>query len=86
MLLIRAPFAEGVTFPDARLTLFGHADLFDVTPTVERPAAKFALPVSFGDFAELKPADYVVHVDHGIGQFEDFARSNRGDTAASSCC
>ncbi len=33
MLLIRAPFAEGVTFPEAKLTLFGHADLFDVTPT-----------------------------------------------------
>ena len=24
----------------------------------------------FADFAELKPGDYVVHVDHGIGQFE----------------
>ena len=24
----------------------------------------------FSDFSELKPGDYVVHVDHGIGQFE----------------
>src|SRR5437016_7073523 len=70
MLLIRAPFAEGVTFPDARLTLFGHADLFDVTPTVERPSRKIRTSGFFGDFAELKPGDYVVHVDHGIGQFE----------------
>jgi len=47
MLLIRAPFPEGVTFPDARLTLFGHADLFDVThPPSSVPAARFALPVS----------------------------------------
>src|SRR5205807_4174587 len=70
MLLIRAPFAEGVTFPSARLTLFGHADLFDVTPTVERPSRKVRTSGFFGDFAELKPGDYVVHVDHGIGQFE----------------
>ncbi|HYL85338.1 MAG TPA: transcription-repair coupling factor [Candidatus Angelobacter sp.] len=70
MLLIRAPFSEGVTFPEANLTLYGHADLFDVTPTVERPSRKIRTSGFFSDFAELKPGDYVVHVDHGIGQFE----------------
>ena len=70
LLLIRAPFAEGVSFPDANLTLFGHADLFDVTPTVERPSRKIRTSGFFSDFADLKPGDYVVHVDHGIGQFE----------------
>jgi transcription-repair coupling factor (superfamily II helicase) len=70
LLLIRAPFAEGVTFPEARLTVFGHADLFDVTPTVERPSHKIRTSGFFTDFAELKPGDFIVHVDHGIGQFE----------------
>ncbi|HVH58731.1 MAG TPA: transcription-repair coupling factor, partial [Candidatus Sulfotelmatobacter sp.] len=70
MLLIRAPFAEGVTFPEANLTIYGHADLFDVTPTVERPSQKIRTSGFFSDFAELKPGDFVVHVDHGIGQFE----------------
>jgi len=70
MLLIRSPFAEGVTFPDANLTIFGHADLFDVTPTFERPSHKIRTSGFFSDFAELKPGDFVVHVDHGIGQFE----------------
>jgi transcription-repair coupling factor (superfamily II helicase) len=70
LLLIRAPFAEGVSFPDAKLTIFGHADLFDVTPTVERPSRKIRTAGFFTDFADLKPGDYVVHVDHGIGQFE----------------
>jgi transcription-repair coupling factor (superfamily II helicase) len=70
MLLIRAPFPEGVTFPDANLTIYGHADLFDVTPTVERPSRKIRTSGFFSDFAELKAGDYVVHVDHGIGQFE----------------
>src|SRR5271168_2478989 len=70
MLLIRAPFPEGVTFPGAKLTLLGHADLFDVTPTVERASRKIRTSGFFSDFAELKPGDFVVHVDHGIGQFE----------------
>jgi transcription-repair coupling factor (superfamily II helicase) len=70
LLLIRAPFAEGVTFPQAQLTVFGHADLFDVAPTVERPSHKIRTSGFFTDFAELKPGDFIVHVDHGIGQFE----------------
>jgi transcription-repair coupling factor (superfamily II helicase) len=70
LLLIRAPFSEGVTFPEARVTLFGNADLFDVTPTVERPSRKIRTSGFFSDFAELKPGDFIVHVDHGIGQFE----------------
>jgi transcription-repair coupling factor (superfamily II helicase) len=70
LLLIRAPFPEGVTFPDANLTIYGHTDLFDVTPTVERPSHKIRTSGFFSDFAELKPGDFVVHVDHGIGQFE----------------
>jgi transcription-repair coupling factor (superfamily II helicase) len=70
LLLIRGPFAEGVALPDAKLTLFGHADLFDVTPTIERPSRKIRTSGFFSDFAELKPGDFIVHVDHGIGQFE----------------
>lgn len=70
LVLIRAPFGEGVAFPDAKLTLFGNADLFDVAPAVERPSRKIRTSGFFSDFAELKPGDFVVHVDHGIGQFE----------------
>jgi len=70
LVLVRAPFAQGVSFPDAKLTLYGNADLFDVAPAVERPSRKIRTSSFFADFAELKPGDYVVHVDHGIGQFE----------------
>jgi transcription-repair coupling factor (superfamily II helicase) len=70
LLLMRAPFAAGVAFPEVHLTLFGNADLFDVTPAVERPSRKIRTSGFFADFAELKPGDFVVHVDHGIGQFE----------------
>jgi len=70
LLLMRAPFAAGVAFPEVNLTLFGNADLFDVTPAVERSGRKIRTSGFFADFAELKPGDFVVHVDHGIGQFE----------------
>src|SRR5258708_12702995 len=59
MLLIRAPFSEGVTFPDVRLTLFGHADLFDATPTLDPPTRKIPTSGFFAAFAEFNPADYL---------------------------
>ena len=70
LLLVRAPFESGVAFPEVKLTLYGNADLFDVRPAVERPSRKIRTSGFFADFAELKPGDFVVHVDHGIGQFE----------------
>jgi transcription-repair coupling factor (superfamily II helicase) len=70
LLLLRAPFSDGVVFPEAKLTLFGNADLFEVAPSIERPSRKIRTSSFFSDFAELKPGDFVVHVDHGIGQFE----------------
>src|SRR5271166_2512673 len=70
LLLIRAPFADGVAFPESKLTLFGNADLFEVTPSLDRPSRKIRTSGFFSDFAQLKPGDFVVHVDHGIGQFE----------------
>ena len=70
LLLMRAPFAAGVSFPEVNLTIYGNGDLFDVAPAVERPSRKIRTSGFFADFAELKPGDFVVHVDHGIGQFE----------------
>src|SRR5437764_10171820 len=70
LVLLRAPFGEGTAFPDAKVTIFGNADLFDVAPSVDRPSRKIRTSGFFSDFADLKPSDFVVHVDHGIGQFE----------------
>src|SRR5712671_6649801 len=70
LLLMRSPFPEGVAFPEAKVTLYGNADLFEVAPALERPGRKIRTSSFFSDFAELKPGDFVVHIDHGIGQFE----------------
>src|SRR6266705_932858 len=70
LVLLRAPFAAGVAFPGAKFTLYGNADLFDVALPLERPSRKKQTASFLTDFAALKPGDYIVHVDHGIGQFE----------------
>ena len=51
------------------MTIYGTSDVFDVRPAA--PAkARAKTGTFFSDFSELKPGDYVVHVDHGIGQFD----------------
>jgi transcription-repair coupling factor (superfamily II helicase) len=43
--------------------------LFDTQATAH-PRSHAKTGKFFSDFAELKPGDHVVHVDHGIGEFE----------------
>src|SRR5437899_7481244 len=52
------------------MALYGTGDLFETEPAHERPRQRPKTAGFFSDFSELKPGDYVVHVDHGIGQFE----------------
>ena len=70
MVLAKAPLAEGVAFPAAKLVLYGNSDLFETLPLPEGSRARAKTGAFFGDFSELKPGDFVVHLDHGIGQFE----------------
>ena len=67
--LIRVPMPEGVRFPDLHLTFYGNSDLFE-TLAIPRAKRKPKTAVFASDFSDLKPGDYVVHVDHGIGQFD----------------
>jgi transcription-repair coupling factor (superfamily II helicase) len=69
MVLVKAPLGEGVVFPEAQVVIYGEADLFEMLPA-QRPRARPKTASFFSDFSDLKPGDYVVHVDHGIGQFE----------------
>jgi len=69
MVLVKAPVDEGVVIPEAQLVIYGRADLFETLPP-QRPRARPKTASFFSDFSDLKPGDYVVHVDHGIGQFE----------------
>jgi transcription-repair coupling factor (superfamily II helicase) len=68
--LVKAPLTEGVAFPDLRIVFYGSSDLFETLPAPERPKRRPQSATFFSDFSDLKPGDYVVHVDHGIGQFD----------------
>ena len=69
MVLCKAPLAEGVVFPEARTAFYGNADLFESQPP-QRPRSRPQTASFFSDLSDLKPGDFIVHVDHGIGQFE----------------
>jgi transcription-repair coupling factor (superfamily II helicase) len=70
MVLVKAPLSEGVVFPSAQLAIYGNADLFETIPQPQRQRARPKTASFFSDFSDLQPGDYVVHADHGIGQFE----------------
>jgi transcription-repair coupling factor (superfamily II helicase) len=71
IVLTKAPLAEGVIFLGAKVALYGNADLFEtLPPPSQRARTRPKTSSFFSDFSDLKPGDFVVHVDHGIGQFE----------------
>jgi transcription-repair coupling factor (superfamily II helicase) len=82
--LIRGDVARGTVFggsgDDAgRLALFGAEDLFESPDTVAKPG-KSHLGTFSADQFDLKAGDYVVHVEHGIGQFLGIREIPQGDT------
>jgi len=79
--LAKAYVPDGVIFPDAHLAIFGSRDLFDESDTVAaRPQrAKSKVSAFLSDFRDLQVGDYVVHVEHGIGQYQGLKEINQGD-------
>jgi transcription-repair coupling factor (superfamily II helicase) len=69
-LLLRAPLTEGFVIPDLRLVFHGNSDLFETISREERGRTRSKGASFYSDLSELKPGHYVVHVDHGIGQFQ----------------
>jgi transcription-repair coupling factor (superfamily II helicase) len=79
--LAKAYVPDGVIFPDAHLAIFGSRDLFDESDTVaSRPQRQKSKVSAFlSDFRDLQVGDYVVHVEHGIGQYQGLKEINQGD-------
>jgi transcription-repair coupling factor (superfamily II helicase) len=75
--------SAGFDLPEAKLQLLVETDLFDeAAPTKIRQAqlTRKRSPISsfLSDFRDLKPGDFVVHVDHGIGQFQGLQQLSVG--------
>jgi len=79
--LAKAYVPDGVVFPDAHLAIFGARDLFDESDAVaSRPQrSKSKVSAFLSDFRDLQVGDYVVHVEHGIGQYQGLKEINQGD-------
>ncbi len=85
--------ANGFSLPAANLTVLTESDVFgNVERTVQQRVPKQArkqrkASAFLSDLGDLKVGDYVVHVDHGIGQFQGLqqiatAGAPTGNTAA----
>ena len=69
--IVRTPLAAGVSFLDSNLILFGANDLSDDADVAARPEPKRSKTAAFvSDFRDLTIGDYVVHVEHGIAQYQ----------------
>ncbi|HEX2641077.1 MAG TPA: CarD family transcriptional regulator, partial [Pyrinomonadaceae bacterium] len=78
----------GFEIPSAGLTVYTETDVFGETQHAEtrvtRPQqrrTKSNLGAFISDFRDLKPGDFVVHVDHGIGRFEGLQTIETGGTS-----
>ncbi len=79
--LAKAYVPDGVILPDANLSILGARDLFDESESVvSRPQRQKSKSSAFlSDFRDLQVGDYVVHVEHGIGQYQGLKEINQGD-------
>jgi transcription-repair coupling factor (superfamily II helicase) len=69
--IVRTQIASGVSFPDANLVMFGANDMSDDADITARPEPKKSKTAAFlSDFRDLAIGDYVVHVEHGIAQYQ----------------
>jgi transcription-repair coupling factor (superfamily II helicase) len=73
--IVVGDLSAGFALPQSALNVYTEGDIFDEAvqgAPAERPAkTKRSHAAAFlSDFRDLKIGDYVVHIDHGIGQFQ----------------
>jgi transcription-repair coupling factor (superfamily II helicase) len=69
--IVRTPLSAGVSFADANLIVFGANDFSDEADVTARSVPKKSKTAAFvSDFRDLSVGDYVVHVEHGIAQYQ----------------
>jgi len=83
-IIVKAYVTEGIALPEANLILFGSRDLFDEPEvSVGRPQRQKSKVSAFlSDFRDLAVGDYVVHVEHGIGQYQGLKEIPHEDDSA----
>lgn len=63
-------FSQGFNIPNANLIYLTERELFNRQTKPKRRIKTLENAQRLRNYTELKPGDYVVHVNHGIGRFE----------------
>lgn len=63
-------FTSGFTLPSVNLVYLTERELFNKRPHRKKRIKTLENAQRLRNYTELKPGDYVVHVNHGIGRFE----------------
>jgi transcription-repair coupling factor (superfamily II helicase) len=78
-LVLAGELTRGVRLPDDRLLIVTEAEIFGERRQIRR--GRRERPANFlAALAELKPNDFVVHVDHGIGLYRGLRHMTVADT------
>ena len=68
--IIPASSQTGFELPDAKLVVITEAEMFKQVTKHHRRRQTMQNAERLKSYTDLKPGDYVVHVNHGIGRFE----------------
>ena len=63
-------YASGFSLPTVKLVYLTERELFNKRPQRKKRIKTLENAQRLRNYTELKPGDYVVHVNHGIGRFE----------------
>ena len=67
--IIPEQLAKGFAFRDAKLVIVSEGEIFHKVRKHRRRRRTFANAQRIKSYSDLKPGDYVVHVNHGIGKY-----------------
>lgn len=68
--IIYGDIASGFILPEIKLVYLTERELFNKRPARKHRVHNLENAQRLRNYTELKPGDYVVHVNHGIGRFE----------------
>ena len=67
--LVKGLVRRGTVFAESKIAFIGSEDLFGSSELTARPANTKSQAAFAADLADLKPGDFVVHTQHGVGKF-----------------
>ena len=80
LLVTDGNLARGFAFGEIGVDCYSEWDLFEPPTSTRVGGRKKATDAFITDLRDLKPGDYIVHVDHGVGRFVGLQRIPFGET------